>query len=170
MFIKLDSGSAQQTAKPLENLPEKKEMPPAMTGTTADTQASGAGGGGLDSENIPDVGHAAVDVSAVHFYEKSELNRFPVLTKPLALDTNGLSADELQAGHADVSLYISTQGKVVVVHTEFSSLSPVALVHITDQLKQARFKPGYLRGHPVPSKIRWRVTVASDAGLIWLAK
>jgi len=166
----VDSGALQQPPQLFESLPEKKQMPPGLAGTTAEAQAADPGGGDLDSKKTPDVGRAAADISAVHFYQKSELNRFPVLTKPLALEHDGLSPDELHAGHADVWLYISASGKVVEVDTQFSSLSPSALANITEQLKRAHFKPGYLSGNPVPSKIRWRVTVEFNAGLIWLAR
>ncbi len=106
-----------------------------------------------------------IDVAEVeiYFYEKYELNRFPVLSLPFSLDHNGLE-NELRIGYADFWIYISKAGNVVDVISEFSSLSPTTLNSVIQQLKKSHFTPGYVSGEPVASKIRWRVIVESNTG------
>lgn len=165
VVVRLDSSFVQPTANPPDSLPQQQPQPALRQAASAAVVA--APHPDSDTQLGADVAVAAV--SSVHFYEKSELNRFPVLTQPLQLDTGNLSAEELQAGHADMWLYIAASGEVVAVRTEFSALSPAALLSVTSQLKLARFKPGYFSGDPVPSKIRWRVTVEYNAGFTWLS-
>ncbi len=107
-----------------------------------------------------------IDVAEVeiYFYEKYELNRFPVLSLPFSLDHNGSMENELRIGYADFWIYISKAGNVVDVLSEFSSLSPTTLNSVIQQLKKSHFTPGYVSGEPVASKIRWRVIVESNTG------
>jgi hypothetical protein len=170
MFITLESALVQPTHKPQTGLPEKQQVPLVLRDAQVGTRAPVMGAETSESDSTSDGGLGATNFHAVHFYEKSELNRFPVLTKPFKLEIENLGVDALYTGQADVWLYISASGSVEAVRTESSSLSPIALVSVARQLKRARFKPGYLTGNPVPSKIRWRVTVESDAGMTWLSE
>ncbi len=170
MVITLESALVQHTQKLQTGLPEKQQVPLALREAKVGTRAPVTGAETPEPDSTSDGDLGATNFLAVHFYEKSELNRFPVLSKPFQLDIEGLGVAALFAGQADVWLYISASGAVVAVRTESSSLSPIALVSVARQLKRARFKPGYLSGNPVPSKIRWRVTVESDSGLTWLSE
>lgn len=96
-----------------------------------------------------------------HFYEKSELNRFPVLLQAVQFAYETLTPEDLQVGQVDVWLYISASGRVVAVRTESNSLTPATLQVIFNKLKDIKFTPGYSSGDPVPSKIRWQVIVDS---------
>lgn len=99
-----------------------------------------------------------------HFYEKSELNRFPVLLQAVQFAYETLPPEELQVGQVDIWLYISASGRVVAVRTESNSLTPATLQVIFKALKDIRFTPGYSSGDPVPAKIRWQVVVDSRTG------
>lgn len=126
---------------------------PTESGTAGDRTAPGAQTLGTEFGTI-----------RTHFYDRSELNRFPVLEKPIRFEYEALTPDELQRGHADLWLFISASGRVVAVRAEFNTLTPATLQVVFNGLKNARFLPGYNSGNPVPSKIRWRIAVENTTG------
>lgn len=97
----------------------------------------------------------------VYFYDRSELNVFPVLETPVHFDIESLPIDDVGLGHADIMIYIQDNGQVVQLQVEFSSLSAPTLQLVSRALMKARFTPGRVSGNAVPTRIRWRVVVES---------
>lgn len=98
---------------------------------------------------------------AVYFFDKSELNVFPVLETPLEFDIASLPIDDVALGYADIVIYIQADGQVVQLETELSSLSEPTLRLVAQTLLKAVFTPGRVSGDPVPAKIHWRIVVES---------
>lgn len=97
----------------------------------------------------------------VYFYDRDELNVFPVLQTPVHFDIESLPIDDVQLGYADIVIYIQHTGQVVQLEATFSSLSEPTLQLVYRALKKARFTPGRVLGDAVAAKIRWRVVVES---------
>lgn len=97
----------------------------------------------------------------VYFYDRSELNVFPVLETPVHFDIESLPIDDVGLGHADIMIYIQDDGQVVQLQVEFSSLSAPTLRLVSGALMKARFTPGRVSGDAVPARIRWRVVMES---------
>ncbi len=117
----------------------------------------------MSTTGVQALGAEFGDIST-RFYDRSELNRSPVLEKSISFEYETLTPDEFQKGHADLWLFISKSGRVMAVRVEFNTLTPATLQVVFNALKKARFLPGYNSGNPTPSKIRWRIAVENSAG------
>lgn len=140
---------------PIEHPP-----PPAAPAQQAST-ATDVGSKNASPSGAPLLPVTKPRQEAVYFYDRHELNVFPVLEAPVHFDIESLPIEAVTLGHADIVIYIEHTGKVVQVETSFSTLSDPTLQLIYRALKKATFTPGRVSGNPVPAKIRWRVVVES---------
>lgn len=88
-----------------------------------------------------------------------ELNRRPVLLTPLTLGEGSENLESELNGEATYHVFIDRQGKVVGTRLESSSLPDRLNGQAERALRSARFLPGYQKGDPVPSMLRWQITV-----------
>ena len=161
--LTLRAPSVPEQTQATEVNPSLASAPPSSDGGASESSL-------VQSKAQPKTPNEVIAVSTefgvirTHFYEKSELNRFPVLLQAVQFEYETLTPEELQVGQVDLWLYISKSGRVVAVRTESNSLTPATLQVVFKELKKIQFTPGYSSGDPVPAKIRWQVIVDSRTG------
>ena len=139
------------------NSPKKQERPPSKRSVSSqyNEQLSKS----EQKSSVP-TEPSVKSIQATHYFSASELNRRPVIIGNIPSFKNEFSPATLGvSGEATVKVFLSASGKIDLIIFEENTIPVSITAEARDALSKTKYLPGYLSGNPVPSIVRWKLTL-----------